>query len=370
MSSKKIKVLVVEASRLTREMLVHTLEADPDISVVKAVADGNAALTAVQDCRPDLVTMDMHLPGMDGFETTRRIMETNPVPIVIVSAGMDAVDMTKSFKALEAGAVAAVETPCGSHSERVAMVEKLISTVKAMAEVKVVRRWPRARTAARQAVTIRIELPPKPAGNVQVVAIGASTGGPPVLRTILAGLGPTLPVPVLIVQHISSGFVQGLADWLNDSTGMRVHTAKHGEMALPGHAYLAPDGCHMTVNRSGQIFCIPGQPENGLQPAVSCLFRSVARQFGPRAIGILLTGMGRDGADELKLMKDAGAVTMAQDKESSVVHGMPGEAIALDAAGYVLPPERMVTQVLSLVGRSSRQASGLDRTIPTELVMP
>jgi two-component system chemotaxis response regulator CheB len=155
-------------------------------------------------------------------------------------------------------------------------------------------------------------------------------------------------MPVLIVQHISSGFVQGLVDWLNDSTGMRVRLARHGEYGQPGHAYLAPDGCQMTVNRFGQIFCAPGQPENGLQPAVSCLFRSVAQQFGNRGVGVLLTGMGRDGADELKLMRDAGAVTIAQDKESSIVHGMPGEAIALDAASHVLSPEGIVVKLQNL----------------------
>jgi two-component system chemotaxis response regulator CheB len=172
-----------------------------------------------------------------------------------------------------------------------------------------------------------------------------------VLRTILAGLGPSFPVPVLIVQHISQGFVQGLADWLNATTGMPVRLARHGEYGQPGHAYLAPDGCHMTVNRFGQIFCIPGQSENGPQPAVSALFRSVAEHYGPRAVGVLLTGMGRDGADELKLMRNAGAVTIAQDKESSIVHGMPGEAIALNAARHVMPPESMVTKLRSLVGK-------------------
>ena len=221
-----------------------------------------------------------------------------------------------------------------------------------MAGVKVVRRWPSARNGARRETAKRLELPQHVTNDAHLVAIGASTGGPPVLRTILAGLGPSFPVPVLIVQHISQGFVQGLADWLNATTGMPVRLARHGEYGQPGHAYLAPDGCHMTVNRFGQIFCIPGHSENGPQPAVSALFRSVAEHFGPRAIGVLLTGMGRDGADELKLMRDAGAVTIAQDKESCVVHGMPGEAIALDAARHVKPPESMVTKLRSLVGNS------------------
>jgi two-component system, chemotaxis family, protein-glutamate methylesterase/glutaminase len=357
MVSRKLNVLVVEDSRDTREMLVNLLRSDPELNVVDAVSDGKAALAAVEEYRPDVVTMDMHLPVMDGFEATRRIMETHPVPIVIISANSDAIDVAKSFRALEAGAVAAVERPADTNGYRGAIAENLLDTVKAMAGVKVVRRWPRARTAAYRVETPRIELPPKLTSDVQVVAIGASTGGPPVLRTILGGLGPSFPIPVLIVQHISSGFVQGLAEWLSVTTGMDVRLARHGEYAQPGHAYLAPDGCHMTVNRFGQIFCAPGQAENGLQPAVSCLFRSVRQHFGDRAVGVLLTGMGRDGADELKLMRDAGAVTIAQDKESSVIHGMPGQAIALDAARHVLPPERIVTQLRSLVCKAPAAAA-------------
>jgi two-component system chemotaxis response regulator CheB len=351
MSSRKLNVLVVEDSRATREMLVNLLQTDPELCVVGAVGDGTAALAAVEEYKPDVVTMDMHLPVIDGFETTRRIMETHPVPIVIMSANSDAVDVAKSFRALEAGAVAAVERPADMNGHRSLVAERFIDTVKAMAGVKVVRRWPRARAAVRRATPERLALPTRIQGDFQVVAIGASTGGPPVLRTILAGLGTGFPVPVLIVQHISMGFVQGLAEWLHSSTGMQVSLARHGEYGQPGHAYLAPDGCHMTVNRFGQIFCIPGQAENGLQPSVSALFRSVAQHYGPRAIGVLLTGMGRDGADELKLMREAGAITIAQDRESCVVHGMPGEAIAIDAARHVMSPERIVTHIRTLVGQ-------------------
>ncbi len=349
MSSTKLNVLVVEDSRATREMLVNLLQGDPELCVVGAVGDGKAALEAVAAHHPDVVTMDMHLPVMDGFETTRRIMETHPVPIVIMSANSDAVHIAKSFRAMEAGAVAAVERPTNVSGYHGLVAENLLQTVKAMAGVKVVRRWPSARGMARRKTTEQLELPAAPRSDVQLVAIGASTGGPPVLRTILAGLGPDFPVPVLIVQHISVGFAQGLAEWLKDSTGMRVSLARHGEYGQPGHAYLAPDGCHMTVTRFGQIFCIAGQPENGLQPSVASLFRSVAQYYGPRAIGVLLTGMGRDGADELKYMREAGAVTIAQDRETSVVHGMPGEAIALDAAKYVLPPDRIVAKLRALV---------------------
>jgi two-component system chemotaxis response regulator CheB len=351
MSSRKLNVLVVEDSRATREMLVNLLRSDPGLCVIDAVGDGTAALAAVQACRPDVVTMDMNLPVMDGFEATRRIMESDPVPIVIMSTNSDALDVTKSFRALEAGAVAAVERPADAGACQGRVADHFLNTVKAMAGVKVVRRWPRARAAVRRETAARIDLSPKLMGDLRIVAMGASTGGPPVLCTILAGLGATFPLPVLIVQHISSGFVQGLVDWLDDSTGMRVRLARNGEYAQPGHAYLAPDGCQMTVNRFGQIFCAPGPSENGLQPAVSCLFRSVARHFGPHAVGVLLTGMGRDGANELKLMRDAGAVTIAQDRESSIVHGMPGEAITLKGAAHVLPPEGIVTKLQSLVSK-------------------
>jgi two-component system chemotaxis response regulator CheB len=350
MSSEKLKVLVVEDSRVSREMLVRLLESDPGIRVVHAVGDGASALAAVQECRPDVVTMDPHLPEMDGFETTRRIMESHPVPIVIVSAHSDADEVAKSFRAMEAGAVAAVERPTQVNGHLDARATHLIATVKAMAGVKVVRRWPRARAGVRLSASLRAKLlAPTPVGEIQLVAIGASTGGPPVLRTILAGLGAAFPVPVLVVQHISSGFVQGLAEWLDNCSELDVRLARHGEYGKAGHVYLAPDGCHMTVNRFGQIVCLPGQPENGLQPAVSCLFRSVAEHFGPRAAGVLLTGMGRDGAEELKLMRDAGGVTIAQDKDSSVVHGMPGEAIAIGAAAHVLPPDRIVAHLQRLV---------------------
>jgi two-component system chemotaxis response regulator CheB len=159
---------------------------------------------------------------------------------------------------------------------------------------------------------------------IRVVAIGASTGGPLVLQTILSGLPQDLPIPVLLVQHMAPGFVQGFAEWLAQSSGFPVHIPTDGEYPLPGHAYVAPDGVHMGVGTAGCIILREDEPENGLRPSVSYLFRGVAQVFGRQAVGVLLTGMGKDGAEELKLMKDGGAVTIAQDKKSSVVHGMPG----------------------------------------------
>ena len=186
-----------------------------------------------------------------------------------------------------------------------------------------------------------------------MIGIGASTGGPPVLQTILAALPKDFPVPLLIVQHIAPGFVAGLVEWLNQTTGLKVHVAAYGVQPLPGHVYLAPDDFHMGIRAGGEIALSREQPENGLRPAVAHLFRSLADVCGPRAVGVLLTGMGKDGALELKKLKDCGAFTIAQDRETSVVHGMPGEAISLGAAVRVLPADKIAAALIEQVNRSS-----------------
>jgi two-component system chemotaxis response regulator CheB len=175
------------------------------------------------------------------------------------------------------------------------------------------------------------------AERIALIGIGASTGGPPVLQAVLAGLPKDFVAPILVVQHIAHGFLPGLADWLTGSTDFDVRLASFGIRPLPGRVYLAPDDHHMGIDRNGRILLSKAPPENGSRPAVSFLFRSLAKVCGPKALGVLLTGMGRDGAAELKLMKDAGATTIAQDRESSVVHGMPGAAIAMGGASRVLP---------------------------------
>ena len=345
---RRINVLIVEDSVVVRELLMRILESDPAIHVVGSARDGAEAVAALPELKPDVVTMDIHMPRMDGIEATHRIMETHPVPIIIVSASCDPEDVTQSFRALEAGAVALLDKPRGHGApEHEAAARKLIETVKAMAEVRVLKRWPRERMAARSKPRPRIA----PA-EIEVVAIGASTGGPPALLTILAALPKPFPVPIVIVQHIAAGFVQGLADWLAQAAGLPIHLASEGAQALPGHAYLAPDGCHMRFARRGHISCADDKPDNGLRPAVSCLFRSVAEVYGKRSAGVLLTGMGRDGAVELRLMRERGAVTIAQDEASSVVNGMPGAAVELDAAAHVCPPAEIAVLLRELTTKT------------------
>jgi len=343
-----IKVLIVEDSRVAQEFLAHVLGTDPAIQVVGLVSDGEEALQAVKEKRPDVVTMDIHMPRMDGFQATRLIMENVPTPIIIVSASSGAKEVTSTFQAMEAGALAVVLLPPGfGHPEHKAAVQELLRMVKMMSEIKMVRRFARPVKAALPVMPHGLTLPADKV--IQLVAIGTSTGGPPVLNKILSLLTAQLPVPLLIVQHITTGFTEGFVDWLGTSSKFPLHIAQHGVKPLAGHGYVAPDGFHLGIASGPRIVLSNHAPENGLRPAVAYLFRTAAQVLGPCAVGVLLTGMGRDGARELKEMKDRGAITIAQDEASSIVYGMPGEAAKLGAATYILPPEGIAAMLASLV---------------------
>jgi two-component system, chemotaxis family, protein-glutamate methylesterase/glutaminase len=338
--AKPIGVLIVDDSAVAREFLAHTVESDPGVRVVGTACNGKEALAWMERQKPDIVLMDIHMPVMNGLEATRRIMQTCPVPVIIVSSSWDKDDIEKTFQAMEAGAVAAMEKPAGLKNPATPLLAaELVRSVKLMAGMPLVRRWASTPVSARPA-SPPLPTPPLRPGKstIQLVAIGASTGGPPVLQTLLAALSPRLSVPLVIVQHIAPGFLSGMADWLEKTTHYPVGIPKNGDPLLPGRAYLAPDGFHMGVRKEGTILLSDAPRENSLKPSVSFLFRSVAHEFGDRAAGVLLTGMGKDGAEELLSMRQAGAITIAQDKETSIVHGMPGEAIALGGACYIKPP--------------------------------
>jgi two-component system, chemotaxis family, protein-glutamate methylesterase/glutaminase len=337
-----IRVLVVDDSPVARQYLVQLLESEPGLQVIGTAANGEEAVAAAAARKPDVITMDIFMPGLDGLQATRRIMESHPVPIVIVSANWPPGEAENTFRAMEAGALALVRRPAGpGHPEHGETVRELLDTVKLMSEVKLVRRWPRREQTSARSALPRLR-------QVEVVAVGASVGGPPVLQTILSRLPASFPVPILIVQHMAPGFLQGMVNWLAQTSGPVLLLARHGDHPLPGCAYFAPDGFNMGIAGNRTIHLSGSGGQNRFQPTVAHLFRSVATVYGRNAAGVLLTGMGRDGAAELKIMREKGAVTIIQDQASSVVFGMPGAAFELEAADCVLSPEKIARALQTL----------------------
>jgi two-component system, chemotaxis family, protein-glutamate methylesterase/glutaminase len=356
---QRIRVLVAEDSPVVQAVLVKLLNDDPHFEVVGTANNGVEAVAGVARTKPDVVLMDVYMPKLDGIEATRQIMEQHPVPIVIASATIQSHEVPLAFRAMQAGALAFVDKSAQFGTPQfVEQSRQLKEMLRLMSEVKVVRRRNRGAPtgspvdpSAGSAVDRAAAVPPCLGRPFKLVAIGASTGGPPVLQTILSQLPRGFALPLLIVQHITPGFVSGLADWLTQASGVPTHLGVHGASPLPGHAYLAPDDCHLGLDPSGRIALSKAEKENGLRPAVSHLFRSVADTVGAQAIGVLLTGMGKDGAAELKQLKLRGAVTIAQDRASCVVNGMPGEAVLLGAADHILPPIQIPVFLTSLAHR-------------------
>lgn len=344
------RVLVVDDSPTARDLLVYILGSDPAIEIVGIAADGDEALKMAHEKRPDVITMDLHMPKVNGCEATRMIMESCPTPIVVVSGIDDRGEMGTGFQAIEAGALVVVQRPFGpgnvAHHES---ANALIRTVKSMAEVKVVRRW------SKTARPLRTAVPETPAElrplSPRLVVIGASTGGPVVLRDILAELPSDFALPIVIVQHMSSGFVTGFAHWLSSSANFSVGIAEHGVALSGGRAYLAPDGFQMGITRDLRVSLVRQGPEHGMCPSVSFLFRSIPKELCSATVAVLLTGMGKDGALELKHLKSNGAVTIVQDRATAAVYGMPGEAIRQDAAQIILgPPE--IGKAIRMLGQN------------------
>jgi two-component system chemotaxis response regulator CheB len=347
-----IRVLVVEDSQTVQRALVAALEADPEIRVVGTAVSGEAAVSAAASLKPDLITMDVNLPGMNGFQATRAIMSSCPTPIVIVTGKMDPRDSATLFQVMEAGAlmVLAKPDPVGSPGHRES-VARLVHHLKLMAEIKVVRRSFSESYAHAEASRSAVPAPlPRSTPPLRLVAIGASTGGPPLLQHILSSLPKDFPAAVLVVQHMAEGFTENFVAWLKLTSRLPVQLAVNGQAILPGQVLVAPDGYHLELGPNERVVLSSAAPDNGLRPSVAALFRSLTKRSSHQAAGVLLTGMGCDGARELKQLRDQGAVTIVQDRESSVVFGMPGEAIRLEAASYILPPEEIIQLLIRLAG--------------------
>lgn len=328
-----IRVLIIEDSATVRMVLSALLSSDPEIKVVGMAADGAEGVRQTLALQPDLITMDVHMPVMDGYEATRRIMAERPTPIIVVSAVVGCADAQGSFKAIQAGALDVVEKPAGTGTadfERIR--DRLVTAVKLMAEVKVVRR--RHDTAIAAA-----PLPPRTAGRrapLSLVVVGSSTGGPAVLYTLLKSLPAEFSLPVVIVQHMTSGFTESLVGWLRSASPRPMHVARHQQRLTPGEVYFAPEDHHLEVVRRGVLGLNRASPVSYVRPSATVLFESAARLYGNETVGVLLTGMGDDGALGLKAIHDRGGVTLAQDEASCVVYGMPKLAVEWGAADYVL----------------------------------
>ena len=333
--------------------LLEALGADPEIEVVGDAADGRRAVELCLRLRPDVITLDMVLPILSGLEVVERIMAECPTPIVIVSSSTNRGEAFSTFSALEAGAVDVMEKPKAGDSDA-EWDRRLLATVKMAARIRVV-------THLRRRGRHVSPVPAGPSGDTahavvrapSLVAIGASTGGPVAVRTVLQALPPSFPLPVLLVIHIGDAFGLSLAEWLDGQSALRVALAVDGEpLPAPGRAriVMAPPDRHLVI-REGRLRLTTDPERHSCRPSVDVLFESVASEVGRAAIACLLTGMGRDGAAGLKAVRSAGGTTIAQDRETSVVFGMPGEAVALDAAGLVLPIDGIAPVLAALALR-------------------
>jgi len=340
---KKIRVLVVDDSLTVRKRLVEALESDPAIQVIAEAEDGKRAIELCRTLRPDAMTLDMMMPELTGVAVTEYVMAYCPTPILIVSASVNRGELFKTYEALAAGALDVLEKPL-SHQEGEDWNQKLRSTVKLISRIKVITH-PRARLS-RSAGPVSVGATATP--GYDVIAMGASTGGPGAVLGILRSLPAPFPVPILLVIHIAEPFAMALAEWLDGQSPLRVRYVIEGE-PLPrfgtGGVLMAPAGSHLVANQ-GKLHLTKDPERHACRPSVDVLFESVAREYGARAIACLLTGMGKDGAAGMLAAHHAGAFTIAQDQATSVVFGMPAEAIRLGAADRILPLEQIAPTLL------------------------
>jgi two-component system chemotaxis response regulator CheB len=345
-----IRVLIAEDSPTCRDLLIEILDAESDLHVIGTAPNGNEAVRMVKSLRPDVVVMDIHMPEIDGFEATRRIMVEAPTPIVIVSSTVNVRETRVSMQALRAGALTVLQKPApGDNFETGA--HHFNSTVRAMAGVRVVRRWSDKPVPTTIAPAISVAAP------VRVVAMAASTGGPAAIHRIFSDLPSDFSTPILLVQHIAPGFIEGLATWLRESSGLNIKVATQGQLPQPKGVYLAPDDHHLGVTSDGRITIFTSPAVEGFRPSATVLFRSVAKTYGRSCLAVILTGMGEDGLDGLRDVHATGGRVIAQDEASSVVFGMPGAAVAAGLADEVIPLHQIASRLhqTALSGRKLQE---------------
>jgi two-component system chemotaxis response regulator CheB len=345
-----IRVLVVDDSITVRRRIMDVLALDPELEVVGEAGDGREAIERCLALEPDVVTLDMMLPVMTGLAATEYIMAYCPTPILVVSASTNRGELFRTYEALAAGAVDVLDKPSGDELADAAWEARLVATVKLVARIKVITH-PRARLTQ---VRKQAALDSTPSGP-RTIAIGVSTGGPAALVRVLGALGPDFPIPIVVVLHIGALFAPRFAEWLDDQSPLPVRYVEDGGRLPPlgrGSVWMAPPDRHLLLEHD-RFRLSDDPPRHSCRPSVDVLFESVALSLGPKAVGCVLTGMGRDGALGLLAMRRAGARTIAQDEATSVVFGMPREAILVGAAEQVLPLDRIASALLLAAGRST-----------------
>ncbi len=364
-----IRVLLVEDSPVALTVLTKILKQSPDIEVVGAASTGVEALALIPQKQPQVICTDLHMPHMDGLALTTEIMARFPAPILVISVSVQPDDTQQVFRLLEAGAVDVFPKPvAGLSAESLSLNAALIEKIKILAGVRVFKkkRSPPLNVSPLAASPLTASpvgvpsspIPPlnlsklaqdgspiKPRKRPKIIAIGASTGGPTALHTLLRQLPKQLP-PMICVQHIGAGFLQGLVDWLQTDCTLRLQIAKAGEQPQPGNVYFSLEQQHLLIDDRGRFAYCDWPLVDGHRPSITVAFQSVAEYYGAQSVGILLTGMGRDGAVGLKAIADAGGVTLAQDEATSVVFGMPKVALELGAVEQVLPIEAIAPTLL------------------------
>ena len=346
----KTRVVVVDDSALVRSLLTEIINREPDMECVGTAADPLVAREMIRSLNPDVITLDVEMPRMDGIDFLAKLMRLRPMPVVMVSTLTErGADVT--LRALELGAIDFVAKPKIGVADGLRLLAQDITEKVRIAARAHVRRAPPASAASALAATAAAGPGPSALGRMsteKIVFIGASTGGTEATKEVLVNLPHDAPA-VMITQHMPPGFTRSYAARLDGLCRISVKEASDGERVLPGHAYIAPGGLHLSVERSGANYIArvrDGEPVNRHKPSVEVLFQSAARVVGPNALGVMLTGMGADGATAMKLMRDAGSYNLAQDEASCVVFGMPREAIAAGAAHDVLPLGQIAARLL------------------------
>ncbi|MEC4806028.1 MAG: chemotaxis-specific protein-glutamate methyltransferase CheB [Jaaginema sp. PMC 1079.18] len=345
-----IKVLIVEDSPIATLILQRMLNAAPQIQVVGTATTGVEALAMLERTQPDVICTDLHMPKMDGLEFTTEVMATYPRPILVISTSVQDEDTHHVFELLQAGAVDIFPKPrTGLTADYEKIKDELIHKIRILSGVKVMTRRRKLPLIAKPTVSgIPLNATPR-TSTVKAVIVGASTGGPQALQTIFSAIPKNFPVPIIAVQHISAGFLQGFLDWLNNHCSLTVQIAESGQFPTPGQIYFPPEKRHLEIDNQGR-FCYSDMPPYlGHRPSVTVTMQSMARYYQKSLLGVLLTGMGRDGAEGMQGIKNNGGWTIAQDQNSCVVFGMPKEAIALNAAQQILPLDAIAPALIARI---------------------